>query len=123
MSATTTRLAALILDCADPSALAAFWAKATGWEVVSSDADSAALSDGGTVQLAFQRVEDYRAPGWPDARKHAHLDLSVATGTDLETAAGALLALGAARPAFQPGEGEWIVLTDPEGHAFCLVPE
>ena len=27
----------------------------------------------------------------------------------------------ATRPGFQPGGDSWVVLTDPEGHAFCLV--
>jgi len=30
--------------------------------------------------------------------------------------------LGATRPGFQPGDS-WVVLTDPEGHAFCLVAD
>ncbi|MFG2088608.1 VOC family protein [Spirillospora sp. NPDC048824] len=29
-------------------------------------------------------------------------------------------ALGASRPEFQPGGGEWTVLTDPEGHPLCI---
>jgi hypothetical protein len=28
--------------------------------------------------------------------------------------------LGATKPDFQPGGGDWIVLQDPEGHLFCL---
>ncbi|MGW7007891.1 VOC family protein [Streptomyces sp. NPDC054933] len=108
---------AVTIDCADPAALADFYKKATGWETTYSDADFACLGNGGPIQLAFQRIEGYQAPDWPDARKHAHLDLAV---TDLESAAEELLALGASRPEFQPGEGKWLVLTDPEGHPFCL---
>jgi hypothetical protein len=40
--------------------------------------------------------------------------------TDLNVATKELLALGAAKPEFQPGEGQWTVLTDPEGHLFCI---
>lgn len=110
-------LNAVTLDCADPAALAAFYSKATGWRITLSDGDSAALGNGGPVQLVFQRIEDYQPPQWPDARKHAHLDLTVA---DPEEAAAELIGLGASRPAFQPGEGVWVVLTDPAGHPFCL---
>ncbi|WP_461012378.1 VOC family protein, partial [Streptomyces capparidis] len=39
---------------------------------------------------------------------------------DVEGAVEELLALGAGRPEFQPGGKEWVVLTDPEGHPFCL---
>ncbi|MCT2592145.1 VOC family protein [Streptomyces sp. N2-109] len=108
---------AVVIDCADPAVLADFYRKATGWEILYSDQDFASLGNGGPVQVAFQRIEGYQAPGWPDGRKHAHLDLTV---TDLARTAKELLAIGAAKPEFQPGGGEWVVLTDPEGHPFCL---
>ncbi|MFI9580888.1 VOC family protein [Streptomyces sp. NPDC052236] len=111
------QFSAITIDCADPATLAEFYQKATGWDITSSDQDFASLGDGGPIQVAFQRIEGYQAPGWPDDRKHAHLDLTV---TDLESAAKELLALGASMPEFQPGDGEWVVLTDPEGHPFCL---
>ncbi|MEU0572492.1 VOC family protein [Nonomuraea sp. NPDC005983] len=111
-----TTISSIIFDCADPAALAAFYARATGGQVSHSDADFATV-DGGPVQLAFQRVDGYRGPGWPDAAKHVHLDLRV---EDLDTARKELAELGANVPDFQPGDGSWIVLTDPEGHPFCI---
>ncbi|GAB2972573.1 VOC family protein [Amycolatopsis acidiphila] len=113
-------LSAVVIDCADPGTLAGFYSKVTGWDITSSDADTAYLSGNGTTQLGFQRIENYPAPGWPDDGKHVRLDFSVA---DVETAVQELLALGAARPEFQPDGGDWTVLTDPEGHPFCLLPE
>jgi predicted enzyme related to lactoylglutathione lyase len=110
-------VAAVVIDCAAPASLAEFYRQVTGWEITYSDEDYAYLGNGGPVQLGFQRIEGYRAPGWPDERKHAHLDLQV---TDLESTVTELLALGATRPEFQPGEGKWVVLADPEGHVFCL---
>ncbi|MBD3006385.1 VOC family protein [Streptomyces sp. 5-10] len=111
------QLGTVVFDCADPAALAAFYQKATGWEITHSDQDFASLGGGTPVQLAFVRVDGYEAPSWPEDLKYMHLDFTVA---DLDAAAGALLDLGASRPDFQPGEGQWIVLTDPEGHPFCL---
>ncbi|MFI6938079.1 VOC family protein [Streptomyces sp. NPDC050418] len=116
------QLATVVIDCADPEALAAFYRTATGWELTHSDKDFASLSadpDGTGPGLAFARVEDYQAPRWPEGSKHLHLDFTV---SDLDRTAGELLALGASRPAFQPGDGDWLVLTDPEGHPFCLLP-
>ena len=108
---------AVILDCADPVALAAFYRTVTGWDVTSSDEDFVALGDGGPLSLCFQRVAGYRSPGWPDDGKHAHIDFAVA---DVEQAAKELVAAGAGRPEFQPGGDDWLVLTDPAGHPLCL---
>lgn len=109
-------LTTIVLDCADPATLAAFYAKALGWEVAHQDDDTVQLA-GGPVGLGFQRVAGYRGPGWPDAAKHAHLDLRV---DDLDGAVEEFEALGATKPDFQPGGGDWVVLADPEGHLFCL---
>lgn len=110
-------LSSIVLDSADPVALASFYQKVTGWEVTSSDPDYAAVSNGGPITIGFNRVEGYRGPSWPDARKHAHFDLSV---PDVEQATKEILELGATRPDFQPGGADWTVLADPEGHLFCL---
>ncbi|MFI0937227.1 VOC family protein [Streptomyces sp. NPDC021020] len=107
----------IVIDCADPAALAAFYRTATGWDVISSDAEYAALGDGGPVRIAFQRVAGHRAPDWPADPARAHLDLTV---RDVGSTVAELLAAGAGKPGFQPGEDSWVVLTDPEGHPFCL---
>lgn len=109
-------LTTIVLDCADPAALAAFYAKALGLEVTYEDADTVQL--GGSVGLGFQRVAGYRGPSWPHEAKHAHLDLRVG---ELESAVTEFVALGATKPEFQPGGADWVVLQDPEGHLFCLI--
>jgi catechol-2,3-dioxygenase len=110
------QLTTIVLDCADPAPLAEFYRAVTGWEVTSSDEDSIYLGGSG-VQLAFVRVPDYQPPAWPGSAKQAHLDFHVA---DLDLAVKQLLALGATKPGFQPGEGQWTVLADPQGHLLCL---
>lgn len=112
----SAQLTTIVLDCADPGQLAEFYRAVTGWEVTSSDADSAYLGNGG-VQLAFVRVDGYEPPAWPGPAKQAHLDFQV---DDLELEVKRLEALGATKPEFQPGEGEWTVLADPQGHLLCL---
>jgi hypothetical protein len=111
-------VSAVIIDCAEPAKLAGFYQKVTGGEITYSDDDYASL-EGGAVPLGFQRIEGYRAAGWPDPSKHFHFDLKVA---DLDAATKEFVAIGATVPEFQPGEGKWVVLADPEGHVFCLVP-
>lgn len=113
---TTFTVSSVVIDCADPVALAAFYAKVIGGQVTGSDPDFASVG-GGAVSLAFQRVEGYQPPRWPDDTTHAHLDLAV---DDLDGAVKELEALGATRPDFQPGGGDWLVFADPEGHPFCV---
>jgi catechol 2,3-dioxygenase-like lactoylglutathione lyase family enzyme len=110
-------LAMVTVDCADPAGEAAFWAAALGWEVTYADGDYGMASDG-TLRLGFGRVDGWERPAWPnpDGTKQFHLDLAVA---DLATAEQQLLALGATKPADQPGD-TWTVLLDPDGHPFCL---
>ncbi|HEX4701093.1 MAG TPA: VOC family protein [Pseudonocardiaceae bacterium] len=108
---------AVILDCADPAALAEFYRKATGWELTYSDENTAYLGAGGSVQLAFQRVEHYQPVKWPAAGQLGHIDFKVA---DMDVATKELVDLGATIPATQPGGDQWRVLADPAGHVFCI---
>ncbi|GIG65255.1 VOC family protein [Phytomonospora endophytica] len=110
------KLSAVILDCPEPAVLAEFYQRLTGMAVGYRDDDLIYLGDDSGVQLGFQRVAGYTAPGWPDDAKQAHVDVSVA---DVEVAVKELTALGATVPEFQPGDG-WTVLADPAGHLFCV---
>jgi hypothetical protein len=116
----TPKLAAIVIDCADPVKLAEFYRLATGWEITHADADSAQLSDGSAVGLRLQRVEGYQGPGWPDDAKQLHLDLST---SDVDGSVRELLAAGATKPDFQPGGADWTVLAGPEGHLVCVCAE
>ena len=113
----TTTLSSIVIDCADPTSLAAFYAKAAGWQVAGGDADFVSL-EGAPVSLSFQRIDGYQGPGWPSDGKHVHLEFKV---PDVEAAKKELVALGATVPGFQPGGGDWTVLLDPEGHPFCVM--
>lgn len=115
------RLTDVIVDCPDTLALAGFYSAVTGLPLTgSSDATWAGL-DLGDVELAFVRVEDYRAPQWPDAEhpKQFHVDFEV---DDLEAEQARVLALGAAlKHDESDDEGfGFRVYTDPVGHPFCL---
>ncbi|MFD5843191.1 VOC family protein [Streptomyces chartreusis] len=114
------KLTAITLDCSDPEALAAFYRQATGLEVhPKSNSDFAGLNGDYGLLIGFQRVDDYRAPCWPDqaVAQQLHLDFVV---DDLDEAEALLLELGAAKPEYQPGGEGWRVLIDPAGHPFCL---
>ncbi|MER6951325.1 VOC family protein [Nonomuraea sp. NPDC000554] len=114
------KLTAINLDCPDPRALAAFYQQATGLELAPGSGDDfVGLIREDGLWIGFQRVDDYQAPRWPDQRvpQQFHLDFAV---DDLDEAEALVLALGAAKPEFQPGGDRWRVFTDPAGHPFCL---
>jgi catechol 2,3-dioxygenase-like lactoylglutathione lyase family enzyme len=122
------KLQCVVLDCADPGALSRFYQSLLGGVVNqpdrrwSLDEDWATLHlDGGFV-LAFQRVQDYRPPNWPDSAQpqQFHLDLGV---EDLQQAQEDALARGATLLDGGDDSRSWRVFADPAGHPFCLVRE
>lgn len=125
---TIARFQLVALDCADPHALAAFYATITGRQVEQPDwvAEEDAgdrwvqLGGGEGPTLAFQRVDDHAAPTWPGGDRPAqlHLDFLV---DDLDEAERVVLAAGARRADHQAGPDLFRVYLDPAGHPFCLV--
>jgi catechol 2,3-dioxygenase-like lactoylglutathione lyase family enzyme len=112
------RPASVSLDCPDPSALAAFYARLLGTEIAYESEVFAALRPG-TIWLTMQRVDDYEPPTWPTGAlpKQLHLDMAVA---DLDEGEAAALGAGATKAPVQPSPERWRVLIDPAGHPFCL---
>jgi Glyoxalase-like domain len=106
------------MDCADPHALAAFWASMLGGEIL-LETDSTVIVLTEWTWLSALKVDDYVPPTWPDGEvpKQIHLDLAV---DDLDAAAAEAVRLGARLTDAQPGTDRWRVLLDPAGHPFCL---
>ncbi len=73
------QLLGFIIDCPDPMKLAAFYSQVTGRAIMDGSSGDFAGITVGEVDLAFQRVEDYRPPRWPDDEhpKQFHLDFEV----------------------------------------------
>jgi hypothetical protein len=112
------RLASTALDCADPHALADFWAALLGGDVAfRSDEFCAVRTDHGW--LTAMKVADHRPATWPDADvpKQMHLDLAA---SDLDAAEAEALRLGARKADVQPSPDRWRVFLDPAGHPFCF---
>ncbi len=135
-------------DCADPGALAAFWAEALhyrlqpppdgfpdwaaaldAWGVPADQRNSRSAivdPDGRGPRVFFQQV-----PEGKTAKNRVHLDVRAAPGLRgqermavLETECTRLAALGATRvqrvePEQDQGQG-FLVMRDPEGNEFCL---
>ena len=115
------QLLGFIIDCPDPMKLAAFYSQVTGRAIMEGSGDNMAAITFGEVDLAFQRVEDYRPPRWPDGEhpKQYHLDFEVG---EIEPEQRRVVELGATlQKDFIGPEGYgWQVYTDPAGHPFCL---
>lgn len=110
------------IDCADPAALAPFWAAALGYEV-------GELLPGGTylplvppddshTAVYFQKVPEEKV-----VKNRLHLDLRTPGAEELIER---LVGLGASRQG-PPQDGSscdwWQVMLDPVGNEFCVCSE
>jgi predicted enzyme related to lactoylglutathione lyase len=106
------------IDCADPDALAVFWAGLLGTEVDTAMDDGRFVFLKGTASLpvmCFQRVPEAKS-----GKSRTHLDLSV---PDLAVATKRVVELGGSWPdqAERKLEGFiWRTLADPEGNEFDI---
>ena len=107
-----TGIAALAVDCHDPSGLARWWSRLLGGEVEVDD-DGATLRTPGGLAIDFLRVPEAKT-----VKNRLHLDLR---STDLAEATAQAVALGATRADDLYDGGRWQVLRDPEGNEFCLL--
>jgi predicted enzyme related to lactoylglutathione lyase len=104
----------LTLDVADLDTQAAFWSAALGYQAVGGVAQYRALEDplGKGPKMLLQQVAEPKA-----AKNRLHIDIHVA---DVDGEAARLESLGATR--VEEFGIAWIVMDDPEGNEFCVVP-
>jgi hypothetical protein len=122
---TTAQFSLTAIDCPSPLALATFYAQLTGLAIEplgdfpEADVTWIELLNDGQPTLAFQKIENYVAPTWPEGAipQQMHCDFLV---DNLDIGEVHALSLGATKAAFQPGT-TFRVYLDPIGHPFCLV--
>ena len=116
-----SQIATIAIDATDPRRIADFWCDVLGWSIVEQDEEDGLItiapSDG-----SWPCIDVFPVPERKSVKNRLHLDLRAA---DRSTAAelDRLLALGARRT--DVGQGDdvpWVVLADPEGNEFCLLP-
>jgi catechol 2,3-dioxygenase-like lactoylglutathione lyase family enzyme len=118
-------LVAVTLDSTDFRKLSDFYVKLLEGKIAREfGGHGVAVSVSGTdIQLNFQNAEGYEPPVWPEEsgkqQQMAHLDFLV---DNLEEAANRAVELGA-KKAPQQFIPELIVMLDPAGHPFCLIPK
>lgn len=118
-----TRAVHIVIDAADSSRLAAFWAAALGWDVESDDPEEAVVAPAGfsypdpaALPLVFIPVTEPKT-----GKNRVHLDLSTTSDEHQAAEIERILALGATRADIGQGDVPWEVLADPEGNEFCVL--
>jgi predicted enzyme related to lactoylglutathione lyase len=107
-------IADIIIDCADPQRVASFWAELLGRPVEGNKGPYVWLQrPEGLPGVGFQRVTEPKT-----GKNRVHLDLSA---PDLIAAKLRIEALGGRRVDGYEGGG-FLVMADPEGNEFCVVP-
>ncbi|MGW0905977.1 VOC family protein [Streptomyces sp. NPDC002853] len=114
----TGPVAAIVVDCADPRAMARFWDEAMDWTLHEVSDDHARLrsSKGVGPYLEFLRTS-----GEKTMVSRAHLDVAPYTGDDKAAEVARLRALGATDADVGQGDVPWTCLADPEGNDFCVL--
>ena len=114
----TGPVAAVVVDCADPAALAGFWRLASGWARVRPN-------DGLVTFRSPQGVGPYleleKVAAAKTVKNRMHLDVAPDEGEDHAAAVKQLQQAGAVPADIGQSEVTWAVLADPEGGEFCVL--
>ncbi|MBE1549902.1 putative enzyme related to lactoylglutathione lyase [Mycobacterium sp. OAS707] len=107
----------ITFDTTDPDKAAQWWAQAAGGQLTPYvPGEYVAVERQPGPKLLFQKVAD-PTPG----KNKIHLDFSAA---DVDAEVKRLVDLGATENGrHSMGPVAWVVLTDPEGNAFCVTDE
>jgi hypothetical protein len=108
-------------DCLDPHQVAKFWQAALDWRMTYQSDEECVLEppegspqDGVSPDLLFLKVPEVKT-----VKNRLHLDLRP---DDRDAEVRRLLDLGATRVDIGQGDTRWVVLADPEGNEFCVLP-
>lgn len=112
----------VVLDCAEPEKLAAFYRELLDAEETDASANRVEIRGSDGMRMAFRRDANATPPSWPRPENslQVHLDFVV---EDLDEAERRVVALGG-RPLEAkdaPGPFEERGCADPAGHSFTLL--
>jgi hypothetical protein len=114
----TGPIAAVVVDCSDPRAIARFWGEAMDWTLHEMTDDHAVLR---SAEDVGPYLEFLRTPHLKDMWHRVHLDLLPDPVEDQAAEVARLEALGAKPADVGQGDVPWKVLADPEGNEFCVL--
>ena len=121
------RFSGPVLGSPDPIRLAEFYEKLMGWPITHREGDAPGgdgwaviWSEAARVKLEFQYEPFHRRAVWPpvegEQQMQIHLDIGV---SDFAEGIAWALECGAAEASHQP-QDDVRVMTDPDGHVFCI---
>jgi predicted enzyme related to lactoylglutathione lyase len=115
----TGPMAAVVVDSADPAALAGFWELASGWARIRSDDSLVAFR---SPQGVGPYLELDKVAGAKTVKNRMHLDVAPHAREDQAAAVKQLEEAGAVPADIGQGDDvSWVVLADPEGNEFCVL--
>ena len=110
------RIQEVVVDCAEPAVLAAFWGDVlqARWALLD---EAWAVVDADPVLIAFQQVPEPKS----SPKNRLHLDVAVDEAASAIARAQALGAQLTGAAELGPEGDGYVVLQDPEGNEFCFV--
>ena len=105
---------ALVVDATDPARLAAFWSELLGRPVVDRTGPYVWLRREKGLGLGFQQATESKS-----GKNRMHFDIS---SPDPAAEQQRVEALGGRRLE-EYADGGFLVMADPEGNEFCIIPE
>lgn len=111
----SARLYQLVVDSADPAALARFWADALGWKVLYESPEEVMV---GRDPDSYPGICFVPVPEPKTVKNRLHIDIDP---DDRDAEVERLLSLGARIADVGQGDVTWVVMADPEGNEFCVL--
>ncbi len=107
----------LVVDCADPHRVGAFWKDVLGYEIEEQDENDYFIKGppGSGPGILFQTVPEAKT-----VKNRIHIDVNP-VDRDRDEEVERIIALGAKKIDIGQGDVSWVVLADPEENEFCVL--
>jgi predicted enzyme related to lactoylglutathione lyase len=115
-----THFCHVVIDAANPGAIARWWGEALGWPVTFEEPDEVVIEppepDGVGFPLVFVPVPESKK-----GKNRVHLDLRTVSDADQADLVERLVRQGATPADIGQHDTPWVVLADPEGNELCVL--
>jgi Glyoxalase-like domain len=124
-----SRLTEVIIDCHDLDVVATFWCAVLGYQRANQGDGWLAIAEPGerpSDEAYRQRAQPpamafVQVPEEKTVKNRVHVDVTPIDRSQLDEVTR-LIALGAQQVEIGESETAWVVMADPEGNEFCVMP-